>query len=92
VLTVLLLDLELVSAVTTLSFVNYLTNLLFFFKDVMCEDGAVHLVSGSDISRGRVEFCYRGMWYTVCASTWRDSGTLTFHFPAKYTSNINVHY
>ncbi|CAI8052103.1 Deleted in malignant brain tumors 1 protein [Geodia barretti] len=42
--------------------------------DVMCEDGAVHLVGGSDISRGRVEFCYRGKWYTVCASTWRDSG------------------
>ena len=40
----------------------------------MCEDGAVHLVGGSDISRGRVEFCYRGKWYTVCASTWRDSG------------------
>ncbi|CAI8021146.1 Neurotrypsin, partial [Geodia barretti] len=39
-----------------------------------CEDGTVHLVGGDDVSRGRVEYCYQGAWYSVCASDWDDSG------------------
>ena len=33
-----------------------------------CESGTVHLVGGDSISRGRVEYCYDGSWYSVCAS------------------------
>ncbi|CAI8040795.1 Deleted in malignant brain tumors 1 protein, partial [Geodia barretti] len=39
-----------------------------------CEDGTVHLVGGDDVSRGRVEYCYQGAWYSVCASDWDESG------------------
>ena len=42
--------------------------------DATCEDGTVHLVGGDDVSRGRVEYCYEGTWYTVCASDWEDNG------------------
>ena len=42
--------------------------------DTTCEDGTVHLVGGDDVSRGRVEYCYQGAWYSVCASDWDDSG------------------
>ena len=40
----------------------------------MCEDGTVHLVGGDDVSRGRVEYCYQGTWYSVCASGWGERG------------------
>ena len=43
-------------------------------SDATCEDGTVHLVGGSDVSRGRVEYCYEGTWYAVCASGWEDNG------------------
>ena len=42
--------------------------------DTTCEDGTVHLVGGDDVSRGRVEYCYQGAWYSVCASGWDESG------------------
>ena len=35
-----------------------------------CEDGTIHLVGGDHISRGRVEFCYDGRWYSICATDW----------------------
>ena len=34
----------------------------------------VHLVGGDDVSRGRVEYCYQGSWYSVCASDWDERG------------------
>ena len=37
-------------------------------SDVTCESGRVHLVGGDAVSRGRVEYCYEGNWYSVCAS------------------------
>ena len=33
-----------------------------------CEDGTVHLIGDGDISRGRVQYCHEGGWYSVCAS------------------------
>ena len=39
-----------------------------------CEDGTVHLVGGDDVSRGRVEYCYEGIWHSVCGSGWEDNG------------------
>ena len=42
--------------------------------DVTCEHGTVHLVGGSDVTRGRVEYCYEGIWYSVCASGWEENG------------------
>ena len=40
--------------------------------DVTCEDGTVHLVGGDVISRGRVEYCYDGSWYSICADDWNE--------------------
>ena len=42
--------------------------------DSTCIDGAVHLVGGAHISRGRVEYCHNGSWYSVCASDWDITG------------------
>ena len=39
-----------------------------------CESGTVHLVGGDTISRGRVEYCYDGSWYSVCASDLDQEG------------------
>ena len=36
--------------------------------DVTYENGTVHLIGGGDISRGRVQYCHEGSWYSVCAS------------------------
>ena len=40
--------------------------------DNTCEHGTVHLVGSDDISRGRVEHCYEGSWYSVCATDWGE--------------------
>ena len=40
--------------------------------DVTCEDGTVHLVGGDTLSRGRVEYCYNGSWYSLCANNWGE--------------------
>ena len=42
--------------------------------DTSCVSGTVHLVGGDDISRGRVEYCFEGTWYSVCASGWDETG------------------
>ena len=47
---------------------------LFSHTDKTCEDGTVHLVGGDSIIRGRVEYCYQGIWHSVCASDWDDRG------------------
>ena len=35
-----------------------------------CGDGTVRLVDGISQENGRVEFCYRGVWGTVCDDFW----------------------
>ena len=51
--------------------------MLLYYIDITCEDGTVHLVGGNDVSRGRVEYCYEGTWYSVCASDWEDKHELS---------------
>ena len=48
-------------------------NIKHYIIDMTCEDGTVHLVGG-DVLRGRVEYCYQGAWYSVCASGWDERG------------------
>ena len=39
-------------------------------QTVPCEDGAVRLADGTAPNSGRVEFCDRGQWGTVCSDRW----------------------
>ena len=38
-----------------------------------CADGTVRLVDGISQENGRVEFCYRGVWGTVCGDDWDNN-------------------
>ena len=42
--------------------------------DTSCEEGTVHLVGSDDVSRGRVLYCYKGTWYSVCRDGWNTTG------------------
>ena len=46
----------------------------YIFVDEVCDEGEVHLVGGDGVSRGRVEYCHNGTWYSVCADGWDTNG------------------
>lgn len=39
-----------------------------------CTEGTVALVGGNGDDMGRVEYCYQGQWYTVCADDFEVTG------------------
>lgn len=41
-----------------------------------CNGSDVRLVSDSSPNKGRVEFCYNGLWGIVCADPWDSNDTL----------------
>ncbi|CAI8040135.1 Deleted in malignant brain tumors 1 protein [Geodia barretti] len=66
--------------------------------NVTCIEGAVHLVGGDDVSRGRVAYCYNGTWYSVCASDWDTTGEEarvvceTLGYDTSYYASVVVNY
>ena len=57
--------------------------------DNTCEHGTVHLVGSDDVSRGRVEYCYEGNWYSLCAKGWDEDETNIVCETLGYTSDIH---
>ena len=48
--------------------------LYIFFPDRTCVGGNIQLVNGNGVSSGRLEYCYNGALYSVCADSWEING------------------
>ncbi|KAJ8050777.1 Scavenger receptor cysteine-rich domain superfamily protein [Holothuria leucospilota] len=53
-----------------------------------CNDYDVRIVDGPTVSDGVVEVCYKGIWGTVCASTWEKEEALTVCRQLGYTDVV----
>ena len=51
-------------------FVFHTQNIPYLNLDKTCVEGQLYLVGGDDISRGRVHYCYEGVWYSLCGDEW----------------------
>lgn len=38
-----------------------------------CTEGAIHLLRGDTTASGRVQYCYQGIWHSVCADNWQSN-------------------
>ena len=47
--------------------------LYFAAIDGSCTDGAARLVGGRSSGEGTVEFCYSGVWGSVCDDDWDEN-------------------
>ena len=47
--------------------------LYFAVIDGSCTDSAAHLVGGWSSGEGTVEFCYSGVWGSVCDDGWDEN-------------------
>ena len=51
-----------------------LTLMLYFpAVDASCTDGVARLVGGQSSDEGTVEFCYSGVWGSVCDDRWDEN-------------------
>lgn len=51
-------------------FVFHRQNIPYLNLDKSCVEGQLYLVEGDDISRGRVQYCYEGVCYSLCGDEW----------------------
>ena len=52
------------------------TCILFAHTGPECNDTDIRLVTGSSPNEGRVEYCSRGQWGTVCDDGWDRNNAL----------------
>ena len=50
------------------------SSIIHWPADVLCVERTVILVGGDHFYNGRLEYCYDGTWYSVCADDWEATG------------------
>ena len=52
-----------------------------------CSHGDVRLVNGSTMFEGRVEFCYHGMWGSICDNAWDSRDAAIVCHQLRFSNN-----